>query len=213
MTSNRNTIIRSLHDLGAAAWFGGTLMGAIGVNGASKDVKDPTERAKVAAAGWGRWAPVSAAAIGAHLVGATGLLLANRDRVLDQRGAGANTVIKTVLTAAAIGTTAYSGLLGAKIATEASGDKAEGEGEILPSAGAAPVEGGTVPSEGTPDKVAKLQQQQRILQWVTPALTGGILILGAQQGEQQRASEQIRTRDWSSVVKSAVDRVPRLMAA
>jgi hypothetical protein len=210
MTSNRNTIIRSMHDLGAAAWFGGNLMGAIGVNGASKDVKDPTERAKVAAAGWARWAPISAAAIGAHLIGADGLLRANSDRVRDQKGAGANTVIKTVLTAAAIGTTAYSGILGAKIATEASAEPADGE--VLPSADA-PVEGGTVPSEGTPDKVAKLQQQQRILQWVTPALTGGILILGAQQGEQQRASEQIRTRDWSSVIKSAFDRVPRLMAS
>ncbi len=211
MTSNRNTIIRSMHDLGGAAWFGGTLMGAIGVNGASKDVKDPTERAKVASAGWARWAPISAAAIGAHLIGAVGLLRANSDRVRDQKGAGANTVIKTVLTAAAIGTTAYSGILGAKIATEASAEPADGE--ILPSAGAAPVEGGTVPSEGTPDKVAKLQQQQRILQWVTPALTGGILILGAQQGEQQRASEQLRTRDWSGIVKSAVDRVPKLMAS
>lgn len=197
MTSNRNTVIRSLHDLGAAAWFGGTLMGAIGVNGASKDVKDPAERAAVASAGWARWAPVSAAAIGAHLVGATGLLLANRDRVRDQKGVGANTVIKSVLTVAALGTTAYSGILGAKIATEA---------------GSAPVEGGTVPSIDTPDNLAKVQQQQRILQWVTPALTGGILILGAQQGEQQRASEQIRTRGWSTV-KGAVNRVPKLAAS
>ena len=197
MTSNRNTVIRSLHDLGAAAWFGGTLMGAIGVNGASKDVKDPAERAAVASAGWARWAPVSAAAIGAHLVGATGLLLANRDRVRDQKGVGANTVIKSVLTVAALGTTVYSGILGAKIATEA---------------GSAPVEGGTVPSSDTPDSLAKVQQQQRILQWVTPALTGGILILGAQQGEQQRASEQIRTRGWSTV-KGAVNRVPKLAAS
>jgi hypothetical protein len=157
-------------------------MGAIGVNGASKDVKDPAERAAVVSAGWARWAPVSAAAIGAHLIGATGLLLANRDRVRDQKGVGANTVIKSVLTVAALGSTVYSGILGAKIATEA---------------GSAPVEGGTVPSSDTPDDLAKLQQQQRILQWVTPALTGGILILGAQQGEQQRASEQIRTRGWS----------------
>jgi len=197
MASNRNTIIRSMHDLGAAAWFGGTLMGAVGVNGASKDVKDPAERAAVASAGWARWAPVSAAAIGAHLVGATGLLLANRDRVRDQKGVGTNTVIKSVLTVAALGTTVYSGILGAKIATEA---------------GSAPVEGGTVPSSDTPDSLAKVQQQQRILQWVTPALTGGILILGAQQGEQQRASEQIRTRGWSTV-KGAVNNVPKLIAS
>ena len=60
--------------------------------------------------------------------------------------------------------------------------------------------------------MAKLQQQQRILQWVTPALTGGILILGAQQGEQQRASEQLRTRGRSAV-KRAVNRVPKLTAS
>jgi hypothetical protein len=197
MASNRNTIIRSMHDLGAAAWFGGTLMGAVGVNGASKDVKDPAERAAVASAGWARWAPISAAAIGAHLIGGAGLLLANRDRVRDQTGVGANSVIKTVLTVAALGTTAYSGILGAKIATEAD---------------FVPVEGGTVPSGDTPDNVAKLQQQQRILQWVTPALTGGILILGAQQGEQQRPSEQLRTRGWSTV-KGAVNRVPKLTAS
>ena len=198
MTSNRNTVIRAMHDLGGAAWFGGTLMGAVGVNGGSKDVKDPAERAAVAAAGWARWAPISAAAIGAHLIGGAGLLAANRDRVRSQQGAAANALIKSVLTAAAIGTTVYSGILGAKIASEA---------------GSAPVEGGTVPSEGTPDKVAALQQQQRILQWVTPALTGGILILGAQQGEQQRASEQIRTRNWIDGVRSAVSRVPQLMAS
>jgi hypothetical protein len=198
MTSNRNTVIRAMHDLGGAAWFGGTLMGAIGVNGGSKDVKDPAERAAVAAAGWARWAPVSAAAIGAHLIGGAGLLAANRDRVRAQQGAGVNALIKSVLTAAAIGTTVYSGILGAKIAKEA---------------GSSPVEGGTVPSETTPDKVATLQQQQRVLQWVTPALTGGILILGAQQGEQQRASEQLRTRNWLDGARSAVKRVPQLMAS
>ena len=198
MTSNRNTIIRSMHDLGGAAWFGGTLMGAIGINGGSKDVKDPAERAAVAAAGWARWAPISAAAIGAHLIGGAGLLAANRDRVRAQQGAAANALIKSVLTAAAIGTTVYSGILGAKIASEA---------------GSAPVEGGTVPSETTPDKVAKLQQQQRVLQWITPALTGGLLILGAQQGEQQRASEQLRTRNWLNGARSAVNRVPQLIAS
>jgi hypothetical protein len=196
VTSNRNTIIRSLHDLGAAAWFGGSLMGAVGVNGVSQDVKDPAERAAIASGGWARWAPVSAAAIGAHVIGSVGIFLANRDRVRDQQGAAANSVIKSVLTVAAIGTTVYSGILGAKIAKDGS---------------SAPVEGGTVPSTGTPEDVAKLQQQ-RILQWVTPVLTGGIVVLGAQQGEQQRASEQIRTRGWSTVT-GALSRVPKLAAS
>ena len=77
--TRRNTVIRTLHDVGAAAWFGGSLMGAIGLNCASRAVTDPTDRAAVASAGWMRWSPVSAAAIGFHLIGGLGLLLANRD--------------------------------------------------------------------------------------------------------------------------------------
>ncbi|MEV8517972.1 hypothetical protein [Dactylosporangium sp. NPDC051484] len=44
-------------------------MGAIALNGASNDVTDPDDRTRTAARGWARWAPVSAAAIGAHLLG------------------------------------------------------------------------------------------------------------------------------------------------
>ena len=84
--SSRNTVVRSLHDLGAAAWFGGSLMGAVGVNGAAGAVRDPQDRARVASVGWAKWAPVNAAAIGAHLIGGGLLLYANRDRAKHQSG-------------------------------------------------------------------------------------------------------------------------------
>ncbi len=84
--STRNTLVRSLHDLGAAAWFGGSLMGALGVNGAAAQVRDPTDRARVAAAGWAKWTPANAVAIGAHLVGGAGLLVANSDRARTSPG-------------------------------------------------------------------------------------------------------------------------------
>jgi hypothetical protein len=38
VNSSRNTVVRSMHDVGAAGWFGGSLMGAVALNGASKDV-------------------------------------------------------------------------------------------------------------------------------------------------------------------------------
>jgi hypothetical protein len=41
MSSNRNTVVRSMHDIGAAAWFGGSLMGAVALNGATTDIGDP----------------------------------------------------------------------------------------------------------------------------------------------------------------------------
>lgn len=176
MSSNRNTLVRSMHDLGAAGWFGGSLMGAVALNGASKDISNPFERAKIAADGWARWAPFSAAAIAAHVIGGAALVLSNRDRVRSQSGAGANTALKTALTAAAVGTTAYSGVLGAK----------------LGKAGNVHTEGGTAPSDATPDEVSGIQQRLRILQWATPIFTSALVVLGAQQGEQQRPSEQAR---------------------
>lgn len=171
--SSRNTLVRSLHDLGSAAWFGGSLMGAVGVNGAAGEVRDSKDRARVAAAGWAKWAPVNAVAIGAHLIGGSGVLFANRHRAKHQSGVSANTVAKLLLTGTALSATVYSGMLGAKI------------GQADEHA----VDGATEPSPSTPHKVAGAQQQLRYLQWALPVLTGAIVIMGAQQGEQQRPGQ------------------------
>ena len=173
--SERNTVVRSLHDLGLAAWFGGTLAGAVGINGAAADVADSTQRLHVASAGWARWTPVNLAAIAAHLVGGAGLLAANSGRVATQRGVATSTVAKLGLTVAALGVTAYSRALGKKL------EQAEGT----------PVEGGTDPASSTPPDIARAQQQLKITQWVIPALTGGIVVLNAVHGEQQRPTEQL----------------------
>ena len=174
--SNRNTVVRSLHDLGAAAWFGGSLMGAIGLNGASHDTADPADRARLAADGWARWSPVAAAAIGAHLLGGLGLVVANRRRLRGQNGVTANTAWKAAVTGAAVGATAYSGMLGARVA----------------AAGRVESEGGTEPAEDTPADVASAQHRLRLLQWAIPTLTGVVVVLGAQQGEQQRPAEIVK---------------------
>jgi hypothetical protein len=171
--SSRNTVVRSLHDLGSAAWFGGALMGAVGVNGAANGVRDSKDRARVAAVGWAKWAPVSAVAIGAHLIGGGSVLYANRHRAKNQSGVTANTVAKTLLTGAALGTTVYSGILGAKTA--------QGDGHATA--------GATEPSASTPHDVATAQRQLRYLQWALPLFTGAIVVLGAQQGEQQRPGQ------------------------
>jgi hypothetical protein len=173
--SERNTVIRSLHDVGLAAWFGGSLAGAVGINGAAADVPDRNQRLRVANAGWGRWSPVNLAAIGAHLVGGAGILYANKGRVAGQKGVAASTVAKLVLTGAALGATAWSGALGKK----------------LSQYDGASVEGGTEPAPETPTEVAKAQQQLKVLQWLIPGLTGGIVVLTSVHGEQQRPSQQL----------------------
>jgi hypothetical protein len=98
-----NTVSRSLHDLGLAAWFGGSLMGAVGLNGAAGEVEEPKQRLRVANAGWNRWTPVNLAAIAAHVAGGTVLLGANKGRVASQQGVAQATVAKTALTGAAPG--------------------------------------------------------------------------------------------------------------
>jgi hypothetical protein len=168
-----NTISRSLHDLGLATWFGGSLMGAVGLNGAAADVEEPTQRLRVATAGWNRWTPVNLAGIAAHVAGGAVLLGANKGRVASQQGVAQATVVKTALTGAALAATAWSRALGAKL---------EEAGEI-------PVEGGTEPGGDTPEDMAKAQRQLKVLQWVIPALTGAVLVLNARMGEQQRPAQ------------------------
>ena len=165
-----DTFIRSLHDLGAAAWFGGSLMGAVGVNGAAGAAQDPTERLRLSSIGWAKWTPVQVAAIGAHAIGGIGLMISNRKRLAHQPGAGPLTVVKLVLTAAGVAATAYSGVLGAKILAHAD------EGG----------EGATEPGPGASHELAQAQQQLKVLQWTLPALTGTLVVLGAGEGEQQR---------------------------
>jgi len=176
MARNRSTVYRALHDVGLAAWFGGNLAGVLALNGASKDISDPTERVKVASTGWGRWAPVNAAAIGANLIGSAGILVADRKRVAVQKGATATSVTKTALTVAALASTALNGVLGGKMAKHSG----------------APATGATVPSTQTPPELAKLQQQQRVAQWLTPLFTGALVALASLQSEQQRPSDQFK---------------------
>ncbi|WP_341622589.1 hypothetical protein [Streptomyces sp. B6(2022)] len=53
--SERNTVLRSLHNVGLAAWFGGSLMGAVGLNGAAKDQGDTWQaQARIASSGWAK---------------------------------------------------------------------------------------------------------------------------------------------------------------
>jgi hypothetical protein len=92
----RNTLSRTLHDVGLAAWFGGSLMGAVGLNAAAGAVDDPAQRGRVVNEGWDRWTPLNAGAIGAHLLGGAAILLANRKRVAGQQGVAGMTAIKTV---------------------------------------------------------------------------------------------------------------------
>jgi hypothetical protein len=174
----RNTTSRALHDLGLSAWFGGTLANAVALNPAAGEAGGSS--GKVANVGWNRWTPVNAAAIGAHLVGSVGQLIGNRDRVAQQQGVAGMSVVKTLLTAAALGVTAYSRTLGQVV-------NGPGKGAGNPSS-----RSGTKPAKRTKAEVAAAQEQLDALQWVIPALTGALVVVSAYAGEQQRPSEVVK---------------------
>ncbi|MET7275510.1 MULTISPECIES: hypothetical protein [Streptomyces] len=173
--SGRNTVIRSLHDLGLAAWFGGSLMGAVGLNGAAENEGSTVaDRARIASVGWAKWVPVNAAAIGAHLFGGGGLLAANAHRVSSQKGVAASTTAKTVVTAAALAATAYARVLGKKV-------------ELASSSAPEDTEKAT----RHPVDLDTARRHLAYAQWTVPALTGCLVVLNALHGEQQRPLEQL----------------------
>jgi hypothetical protein len=201
MSTPTTTVARSLHDLGLASWFGGSLMGALGLNAGAAAARSPRERTRISAAGWQRWSPVLVASMAAHVAGSVGMLLSDTPRLLAQPAAQRSAALKTALTLAAVGASAYSGILG-RVQS-----KHQDEGGISP----------TEPLASASPEMSSAQRQQKWVQWATPAITAVLIVLAAQQGEQQRrtaptltAPDVIRQR-ISALVPNALALVPNAL--
>ena len=165
-----NLIARSAHDLTAAAWFGGGLMGAVGLNGAAAEAKDPTERTRLSSIGWGKWAPWQATAILGHFLADLAVLAENKGRTAKQEGVARNTGYKSIVTIVGAFVTLYAGFQGTRVARLAE------EGS----------EGATEPRADASPQLKSAQTQLKVLQWAIPIFAGWVIILGAKHGEMQR---------------------------
>jgi hypothetical protein len=167
--SKRTTTLAVIHDVGLAAWFGGAWMGAVGLNGATIEVDDHTQRTRVANAGWFRWAPIAGAALLGHVGSAyaLGRLLPTPGR-REQGSAGVRR-FRTAVTVAAMISTAETGISGQRVVR----------------GGDVPVATATSPVAATPPEVAAAQRRLRVAQWLVPAFTGVIFVLEAIQREQE----------------------------
>lgn len=176
---------RTLHDVGLATWFGGSVFGSVAlprepsqlptdlhVAPAEKKRKDPDAASDVLSAvesaTWTRWQPVLAGSVIAHLVGGAGLLAWNWQRHRHQQGVATTTVVKTAVTAAAIGLT-----VGAAI----DGMKAERLREQAENGGDGP------DVRRSRERIAK---RMRVVGPLIPATTGALLVLGALESEEQQ---------------------------
>jgi len=163
----RNTVIRAANELSLAMWFGGSLMGAFGLERGAAAAEG--KQYEVESRAWAAWQPVQTTAIVTQLASGAALTLANRRRVLGQRGVASVSVVRTGLLGAAIALT----MLAARTGSKVSGDGREPQGDTTTS--------------GEPD-VRRL----RILQWSVPALTGALVAIDAFMGEQQRPNQVMR---------------------
>ena len=160
-----STTVRATHLLTNAAWFGGSLMGAVALNPASREGDDARERAAIADEGWGRWGPVQGAAVALHLLSGVAILADNRRRVVAHRPTTVAVVLKTALTGVAIAASAEAYRSGAAL------------GDVQASADTDPA---------AARKARAMAERLRWIQWATPATTAGLLVLDAYLGEQQR---------------------------
>jgi hypothetical protein len=179
-----STTVRAVHLLTNAAWFGGTLMGAVALNPAAREGDSARERAAIADEGWHRWGPVQGTAMGLHLLSGIAVLADNRRRVLAHPPTATAVILKTALTGAAVASSIAAYRAGA------------GLGDAVDRAEANPAEARTARS---------LAAKLRWLQWATPVTTAGLLVLDAYLGEQQRGVAGLLDRA-TSLVRVAASR-------
>ncbi|GAA1809002.1 hypothetical protein HC028_22710 [Planosporangium flavigriseum] len=172
----RDPILKAMYDTGLAAWFGGSLMGVVGLNGAAAEARDPRERLRISSIGWDRWTPLNAAAIGAHLIGGVGMRMSERRPGGDEEGPPMKN-LKTCLSIAALAATGYSRWLGIR----------------MERAREAPVAGVTEPSGEVPEDVREAQQRQRIVQWTIPVLTGALIVVSSIATELEKPRGPVGT--------------------
>jgi hypothetical protein len=171
-----STAVRATHLLTNAAWFGGSLMGAVGLNPAAREGDDDRERAQISDRGWRAWGPVQGGAIGLHLLSGLAIVADNRRRTLAHPPTTAAVVVKTALTGVALAASGAAYLNGARL------------GEAQESADGDPA---------ARRRKDELVQRMRWLQWATPAATAGLLVLDAYLGEQQRGAAGLLDRPMS----------------
>lgn len=141
---------RAAHDVGLAAWLGGSMFAKFAMNPSLSKISESTERGEVANAAWNGYNLVNAAGLGA---GALGWAAARVTEAEDAELTGAEeklSLAKDVLMAAAVVTGILNGVQAGRLAGQA-------------PEGAVPIEDGTTPASETPEKAASIQRSLGIL--------------------------------------------------
>ncbi len=170
MTDDSHVLPQALHDLGAALWFGGAVMGVAGVNKSGAQLRDGLDKVRVAGSAWQRFAPAEWAGIATVLVTGTQLSRASKVRLATQHGWARAGSAKAGIAVAGAAATAYAAYTGKKISEVA---------ERVEKSGGVDVHDATTPNSGTPAELASWQKKQRLVQYAVPLLSGANIVLNA----------------------------------
>ncbi|HEX8520058.1 MAG TPA: hypothetical protein VF667_10760 [Pseudonocardia sp.] len=172
-----------VHDLGAALWFGGTVMGVAGVNKSGQDLRDGLDKVRAAESAWRRFAPVQWLGIGAVLVAGSRLTLESKGRLALQHGvgrAGAAQAGFAVAGAAATGFAAWSGRRIGQLTEQAAERRQHFD-----------TTDATIPNDQTPPEIVAWQRRQRVAQYLVPAFAGANIVLNAYLTQQYRPGASV----------------------
>jgi hypothetical protein len=177
-TDDSRVVAQAVHDLGAALWFGGTVMGVAGVNKAGADLRDGLDKVRAAESAWRRFAPAQWLGIGAVLVAGSRLTLQSKSRLAVQDGvarAGAAQAAFAVAGAAATGFAAFTGRRIGQLT-----ERAQERRQHFDTTDA------TIPNDQTPPEIAVWQRRQRVAQYLVPVFAGANIVLNAYLTQQYR---------------------------
>ncbi|HYN92725.1 MAG TPA: hypothetical protein VES42_02620 [Pilimelia sp.] len=181
---NTQVLPQAAHDIGAALWFGGSVMGVAGVNKSGNDLSDGTDKIRVAASAWNRFAPAQWLGIAAVLAAGSQLTRGNKGRLAAQPGFATAGVTKAGLAVAGAAATAFAAYSGRRIGALA--EQAELRGEQVD------VQDATIPTEKTPTDLAAWQRRQRVAQYLVPMISGANVVLNSYLTQQFRPSAGAR---------------------
>jgi uncharacterized membrane protein len=170
-TDDSHVLAQAVHDLGAALWFGGAVMGVAGVNKAGNDLRDPVDKVRVAESAWQRFAPAEWAGIAAVLLAGTQLTRASSGRLATQHGWARAGGIKAAVAVTGAGATAFAAYSGQQIGRLT--EQAAASGRTVD------VQDASTPTAQTPPELAAWQRRQRVSQYLVPLLSGANVVLNA----------------------------------
>ena len=170
-TDDSHVLAQAVHDLGAALWFGGAVMGVAGVNKSGNDLHDPLDKVRVAESAWQRFAPVEWAGVAAVLLAGSQLTRASAGRLATQHGWARAGGTKAAVAVAGAAATAFAAYSGQKIGQLT--EQAAASGRTVD------VQDASTPNAQTPPELATWQRRQRVSQVLVPMLSGANVVLNA----------------------------------